>query len=91
MLIPKKAKQKRKRKISLEVHQGLEARLNTADKGFLSYVSAQQWVKKEYAIELSYNTLRAYMIDFFGTKIKRPRKSHVKKSEEATADFLKLT
>lgn len=91
MLIPHKEKQKRKRKISYEIHQGLEERLTTPDKGFTSYVSAQQWVKDTYNVTLNYNTLRTYMIDFFGTKLKRPRKSHIKKSEEATADFLKLT
>ncbi len=31
------------------------------------------------------------MIEFFGTKIKRPRKSHIHKSEEATAEFLKTS
>ncbi len=28
------------------------------------------------------------MIEFFGTKIKRPRKSHIHKSEEAMDEFL---
>jgi len=31
------------------------------------------------------------MIDFFGSKIKRPRKSHIKKSEQANTDLLKRT
>jgi len=91
MLVPIKEKQQRTRKVGKQIHQGLEERLNNPKEGFLSYVSAQQWVEKTYGVSINYNTLRLYMIDFFGTKIKRPRKSHIKKSEEAQADFLKLT
>lgn len=91
MLIPVKKKQQRTRKVGKEIHKGLEERLNNPKEGFLSYVSAQKWVEKTYGVPIKYNTLRLYMIDFFGTKIKRPRKSHIKKSEQAKADFLKLT
>lgn len=91
MLIPVKEKQQRTRKVGKEIHKGLEKRLNNPKKGFLSYVSAQHWVEKTYGVSINYNTLRLYMIDFFGTKIKRPRKSHIKKTEQAKADFLKLT
>lgn len=91
MLIPKKEKQQRTRKVSKEIHKGLEERLNNPKEGFLSYVSAQDWVKKTYGVSINYNTLRFYMIEFFGSKIKRPRKSHIKKSEQAKVDFLKLT
>lgn len=91
MLIPIKKKQKRTRKVGKEIHKGLEERLNNQKVGFLSYVSAQNWVEETYGVSINYNTLRLYMIDFFGTKIKRPRKSHIKKHEQAEADFLKLT
>jgi len=91
LLIPLKEKQKRTRHVSQEVHQGLEKRLNDPRLGFRSYVEALQWVNSTYKTSLQYATLRNYMIDFFGTKIKQPRKSHINKSEEAKADFLKLT
>jgi transposase len=91
MLIPVKKKQQRTRKVGKEIHKGLEERLNNPKEGFLSYVSAQRWVEQTYGVSINYNTLRLYMIDFFGSKIKRPRKSHIKKSEQAKADFLKLT
>lgn len=91
MLIAPKEKQKRIRKVSKKIHKGLEERLNNPKEGFLSYVSAQLWVEKTYGVSINYHTLRLYMIDFFGSKIKRPRKSHIKKSEQAKADFLKLT
>jgi len=89
MLIGKKEKQKRKRIISQDVHIGLSDRLKDGQRGFLSYVQAVQWVKETYGIQYKYNTLRDYMITIFGTKIKRPRKSHIKKDGEAVNAFLK--
>lgn len=89
MLAPTKKKQVRRRLVGRDIHQGLSERLNDPRKGFMSYVDAHRWVMQTYGSDIKYNTLRNYMMDFFGTRIKRPRKSHVKKSEEAKADFLK--
>jgi len=91
MLISVQAKQQRKRCINQEIHQGLSERLNDPRKGFNSYVEALRWVRETYNPDINYTGLRNYMIDFFGTKIKQPRKSHVQKSEEAASTFLKLT
>ena len=70
MLIPIKEKQQRTRKVSREIHKGLEERLNNPKEGFLSYVSAQNWVNQTYGVSINYNTLRLYMIEFFGSKNK---------------------
>ncbi|WP_010183075.1 COG3415 family protein [Aquimarina agarilytica] len=91
LLIPVKEKQKRTRHVNKEIHEELEKRLNDPRLGFSSYVEALQWVNNTFETSIQYATLRNYMIEFFGTKIKQPRKSHIKKSEEAKADFLKLT
>ena len=91
MLIGSKPRKAKKRKISKEVHAGLSAKLNDSFEGFESYVYAVEWVKENYGVSYPYSTLRDYMIDVFGTKIKQPRKSHIKKDLEAQADFLKLT
>ncbi len=91
MLIGSKPRKAKKRKISIEVHRGLSDKLNDSFKGFESYVSAVEWVKENYGVSYPYSTLRDYIIDVFGTKIKQPRKSHIKKNPEAQADFLKLT
>lgn len=91
MLVDTTVKQTRTRLVSADIHKGLSDRLNDPKVGFMSYTDAHIWVTKNYQTGITYHTLRNYMIDFFGTKIKRPRKSHVKKSEEAKADFLKLT
>lgn len=91
MLICNDVKQVRSRLVSNEVKQGLSERLHNPEQGFSSYVEACQWVKEEYGVSYKYHTLRNYMIAIFGTKIKQPRKSHMKKDPEAQADFLKLT
>lgn len=91
MLIGSRSRKPKKRKVSKEVHTGLSDKLYDSFGGFKSYVHAVEWVKEHYGISYPYNTLRDYMIDIFGTKIKQPRKSHVKKNIEAQADFLKLT
>jgi len=91
MLIGFKPRKARKRIISKEVHEGLSDKLHNSYEGFQSYVEAVEWVKDNYGVCYPYSTLRDYMIDVFGTKIKQPRKSHIKKNPEAQADFLKLT
>ena len=91
MLIGSKPRKAKKRKISKEVHAGLSDKLNDSFEGFRSYVDAVEWVKENYGVSYPYSTLRDYMIDVFGTKIKQPRKSHIKKEPEVQAAFLKLT
>ncbi|MDA8693113.1 hypothetical protein N9L92_03555, partial [Saprospiraceae bacterium] len=75
--------------IPLEVQQGLKEVVLDKDKGFASYVQAQEWVAQKYSIELNYNTIRQHLIKYYKTKIKSPRKSHVKKDKEAASAFLK--
>jgi len=66
-------------------------KLNDSFEGFSSYVDTVAWVKEIYGVNYPYTTLRDYMFAIFGTKIKQPRKSHIKKKPESQADFLKLT
>lgn len=77
--------------ITPQLHQGLEERLNNASDPFASYVAAQQWVKEQYNIDIQYKWLRKYMIDNFGSKLKSPRKSHIRKDPAAVASFLKTS
>ncbi len=73
--------------ITAEIHKGLSKRVNDPHNSFLGYWDAQQWIKSEYHVEVNYHTLRKYLIQHFGTKVKSPRKSHVKKDEKAVAFF----
>ena len=77
--------------VTPEIHQGLYNRVHDEKQGFQSYVDAQQWVKEEFDVDMTYHWIRAYMIQHFKTKIKQPRKSHVKKDIEAGTAFLKTT
>lgn len=75
--------------ISPEIDKILSEIVNDCDRGFSSYVEAQNWLFTEYGLELKYNTVREHLIRRYGTKIKSPRKSHVKKDNEAVDAFLK--
>jgi len=90
MLIPNEL-QRTSQIVTPEVHEGLSKRLHDPEGGFKSYVEAQHWVKQEYGIQMTYEWIRAYMIKKFQTKIKRPRKSHIKKDDKAIEAFLKTT
>jgi len=88
-LLTMKARRKESKFITKEIHEGLERRANDPENAFLGYWDAQRWVFEEYGVEINYHTLRYYMVSKFGTKVKSPRKSHVKKDKEAQASFLK--
>lgn len=90
MLIPNKLDRK-SHIVTQEIHDGILARVNNPLTGFNSYVEAQHWVEKEFGVKIKYHWLRGYMVKEFGTKIKQPRKSHIKKDEMATEAFLKTT
>jgi transposase len=51
--------------------------------------NAQDWVKKEFGVEIKYQRIREYLIQHFRTKTKSPRKSHIKKDKQAEEAFLK--
>lgn len=75
--------------ISQEIHLGLEKRANDPHNPFLGYWDAQDWVKKEYGVEIKYQRIREYLIQHFLTKTKSPQKSHIKKDKQAEEAFLK--
>ena len=81
---PKKSKE-----ITPEIHEGLAKRVNSSTNCFRGYWDAYEWVKEEFGKEVQYANLRCYMIKHFGTKLKKPRKSHYKKDPVAVNDFLK--
>ena len=90
MLLP----EKRKRKsylITEEIDKALGKRVMDSEAGFSSYVEAQKWIASEYNLNLKYNTIREHLIRHYKTKIKSPRKSHVKKDIAATEVFLKTS
>ncbi len=77
--------------ITPEMHQGLYEKVIDAQNPLLGYWDAQNWIKEEFKTEVKYHWLRAYMIKHFKTKLKSPRKSHIKKDEQAVESFFKTT
>ena len=77
--------------ITPEIHDALEAKVNSSDSPFLGYWEAQQWVGETFNVQIKYHWLRKYLITHFKTKLKSPRKSHYKKDEQAIEAFFKTT
>lgn len=82
-------KQRQSKIITEQIHNGLEERVNDAHNPFLGYWDAQIWVQQTYGVNIKYQRIREYLIKHFKTKIKTPRKSHVKKDMQAENAFLK--
>lgn len=77
--------------ITKEIHEGLSKRLNSPSTPFLGYWDACNWVEQTYGVKINYQTLRCYLKKHFQSKLKVPRKSHVKKDDQAIEAFLKTT
>jgi transposase len=75
--------------ISVDIHKGLESKLQDSKNPLLGYWDAILWVKQQYGETINYQTLRSYLIRHFKTKLKHPRKSHYKKNEQAIEAFKK--
>lgn len=90
-MIIDKAKKKGSKIITQQIHDGLAKRVNDAHDPFLGYWDAQNWVKATYGIDVKYQRIREYLIQHFKTKIKSPRKTHIKKDMEAEKAFLKTS
>jgi len=86
-----KGKRKGSKIITPQVHDGLAKRVNDGSNPFKGYWDAQQWVKEEYGIEVKYQRIREYLIQHFSTKVKHPRKSHIKKDPAGVENFFKTT
>lgn len=90
-MLKDKPKNKQSKIITQEIHDGLSARVYDVNNSFLGYWDAQRWVAAEYGVEVKYQRIREYLIKHFGTKVKSPRRSHVKKDKDAESSFLKTT
>lgn len=80
---------KKSKEITAEIHEALAKRVNSSTDCFRGYWDVQLWVKEQFNKEIKYSTLRVYLIKHFGTKLKKPRKSHYKKDQVAVNSFLK--
>lgn len=88
-LLVSKPKRNGSKIITPTIHEGLEKRVHDGSNPFKGYWDAQQWVKQEYGVEVNYQRIREYLIKHFKTKVKRPRKSHIKKDPNGAEAFFK--
>ena len=75
--------------ITEQVHQKLSERLNNSREGFKSFIEIQQWLKKNFGIQMDYHAVNKYIKRKFGARPKVARKSHVNKDAAAEAVFKK--
>ena len=72
-------------------HKRIELKLNAPEAAFSSYKQLHEWVEKNLIEGVNYNSLRHYVKRHFGTKLKVPRKSHIRKDKEAVEVFKKTS
>ncbi len=75
--------------ISEDVHNALNEKVKDSECPFNSYEEAVDYIYINFGEQIKYTTVRTYMIRNFGTKLKKPRKSHYKKDESKVRDFKK--
>lgn len=80
---------KKQASINPKAHQALSKRLTNPKEGFRSFIEIQQWLEKEFGIEMEYHAVNKYVKRKFGARLKVSRKSHVGKDPAAEAVFKK--
>ncbi len=73
--------------IAAKVHDALSKRLTDPEGGFRSFIEIQQWLSKEFDIDMNYQAVNKYVKRKFGARLKVSRKSHVLKSPADEAVF----
>lgn len=84
-----KPKRKGSKIINEAMHQGLKSRVEDPNNPFLGYWDAQNWLNETFSASVEYHRVREYLIQHFKTRVKRPRKSHIKKDPQAKEAFFK--
>ena len=90
-LLSIKARRKSSKIITPSIHAGLKERVYDSSNPFRGYWDAKQWVEEQYGVMVNYHRIREYLIQHFNTKVKQPRKSHIKKEAQAKEAFFKTT
>ena len=77
--------------ITPEIHQALKEKVSNSEDCFLSYKEGLDWLNTTYNLQMKYDWFRDYLKKHFKTKLKVPRKSHVKKNEQEVISFKKTS
>ncbi len=60
--------------IAAKVHDALSKRLTDPKGGFRSFIEIQQWLSKEFDIDMNYQAVNKYVKRKFGAQLKVSRK-----------------
>lgn len=75
--------------ITADAHEKLAERLSGPTGAFRSYIEAQEWINREFGLDMGYHAVNKYLKRRFGAKLKVARRSHVDKDPAAPAVFKK--
>lgn len=75
--------------ITPEAHEKLAERLSEPTGAFRSYIEAQEWINREFGLDMGYHAVNKYLKRRFGAKLKVARRSHIDKDPAAPAVFKK--
>ena len=79
----------KKGQITPEIKEQLAQRLSNPSEAFSSFGEAQQWINREFGLDMQYHAVNKYFKRHFKAKLKVARKSHVDKDPAAAAVFKK--
>lgn len=79
----------KKAQITPSVEKKLSKRLHDPKEGFRSFIEIQQWLLREFNIDMQYHAINKYVKRKYGARLKVSRKSHVLKSPADEAVFKK--
>jgi transposase len=81
----------KKAQINQKAYTAIEHKLSSPTEGFSSYIEAQEWINKNFGLQMGYHAVNKFIKRKFGARLKVGRKSHVLKEEQAVAVFKKPT
>lgn len=88
-MLPKTGGNRKSKIFTPGLHQALKSRMSDSRTPLSGYRDARSWIRDNYGIQVNYHWLRKYLTEHFRTKLKIPRKSHIRKEGEAEKAFLK--
>lgn len=77
--------------ITQDIHDWLDEILNDSSAPAKGYKHLQILISEKFNKQVHYHALYYYVRKYFKTKLKSPRKTHMKKDHEAIEAFLKTT
>lgn len=75
--------------ITPQMYIAIEEKLKSKDNPFSGYVEVQEWLKKEFNVDVKYKWLWAYMRSKMKSTLKVPRKTNAEIASGSEESFFK--